>query len=240
MKLLELPDIERLMEDSHGIYDDFYHYVSGDDFSTVASDSGTVADSDAAGGVLVITPSDGTVADNDESYVKQTQEVYKFAQDKPIDFEGLVQFTEENTDDANIFVGLTDAVAADLLVDNGGGPKTTASGMGFYKIDGETVWNIWVSKSTTQTKKKLDAATSLDGVAKTAGGATYQKLRCVFLPKTSTLADFVFYVDDVLVYKVTDVDYSSATEMQIGAGSKNGGANNQVLNVDYLRCRQKR
>lgn len=240
-KLVELPDIEQLMEDSHGIADDFYHYVTGDDFSTVATDSGTAADSDAAGGVLVINPSDGSVVNNDETYVKGTQEVFKFAADKPIDFEIRLQYAEANTDDANVFAGVVDAVAANLLVDDGAGPKTTASGMGFFKVDGGTNWKIWASLSTTQTAVELTAANSLDGVAKTAGGSSYQRLRCVFLPKTSALADILYFIDDVLVYKITDFTFTSATEMQIGFGMKNGADTNvETLNVDYVRCRQKR
>jgi hypothetical protein len=48
-----------------------------------------------------------------------------------------------------------------------------------------------------------------------------------------------FFVDGVLVAQ-HDYIFTSATEMQIGIGVKNGGANNETLNVDYVVCTQER
>lgn len=238
--LLNLPAGVEELNLVHGISDDFYHYVSGDDFSTVASDLGTVVDTDLAGGRVELAPSDGTVADNDETYVKGTQEVFKFAANKPLDFEASVQFTEGATDDVNIIVGLKDAVAADSLLDNGGGPSASYTGAVFFKVDGGTVWQVETSVAGTQTTTELTAANSLDKRAKTAGGSAFQKLRIEFRPFSSTQADVIFLIDDVQVAKHT-YTYTSATEMQICFGIKNGAATTvELLVVDYVRCHQKR
>lgn len=222
----------------HGIFDDFDRDVDAAEWVSTLTDSGTASVGDAAKGILALVASDGTVADNDEAYIESPNETFLFAAGKAIAFGALVQFTEANTDDANVFVGLLDAVGANTLVDDGAGPKTTASGVGFFKVDGGTTWNIFASLSTTQTKVNLTAANSLDKLAKTAGGASYQRLEIVVIPKNTTQQDVEWYIDGVLVYKLTDMVFTSATEMQIGAGVKNGGANNETLNIDYIYAYQ--
>jgi hypothetical protein len=181
------------------------------------------------------------VADNDETYVESANEVFKFAADKPLLFEARVQFTEANTDDANILVGLMDAVAANSLQDNGAGPPSSYSGAVFFKIDGGTVWQTETSLSTTQTTNELTSTNvnNLSKKAQTAGGAAYQTLRIEYMPYSSTNAYVTFFVDGVAVAQ-HDYVFTSATEMQIALGVKNGGANLETLNVDYVSCSQER
>jgi hypothetical protein len=181
------------------------------------------------------------VADNDEAYVESANEVFKFAADKPLLFESRVQFTEANTDDANVLVGLMDAVGANSLQDNGAGPPASYSGAVFFKVDGGTVWQTETSNSTTQTTNELTAA-NVNNLAKravTAGGAAYQTLRIECMPYSATNAYVSFFVDGVLCAQ-HDYIFTSATEMQIVFGVKNGGANNETLNVDYVSCTQSR
>jgi len=239
-KLLNLPDYAHKCRDVQGYFDDFHWYITAHNLTSVISDSGTASVGDAAGGVLAIVPSDGSVGDNDESYVKGTAETFKFAANKPILFEAKVQFTEANTDDANIIVGLKDAVAANTLVDNGGGPPSTYSGCVFFKADGDTVWSVENSISTTQKTTQLTATNSLDRIAKTAGGASYQTLRIEWQPTSSTLGDFTFFIDGQIVAKHKDQVYTSATEMQVCLGVKNGDTNLETLNVDYIDVWQQR
>ena len=99
-----LPELLRL-RNQFTIQDDFTRDVDSADWVTTISDLGSVAVGDAASGILALVPSDGTVADNDETYVESANEVFKFTADKPLLFEARVQFTEANTDDANILVG---------------------------------------------------------------------------------------------------------------------------------------
>ena len=205
------------------------------------TDSGTASVGDAVGGILAIVPSDGTVADNDEAYVESANETFRFAADKPLLFEARVQFTEANTDDANILVGLMDAVGANSLVDDGAGPKSSYSGAVFFKVDGGTRWQVETSNSTTQTTDDLVAsnANNLSRKSQTAGGSAYQVLRIEYMPYSSTNAYVTFFIDGVNVCQ-HDYIFTSATEMQIALGVKNGGANLETLNVDYVSCTQLR
>jgi hypothetical protein len=223
---------------THGLFDDFPWYVTAHNFTTVASDSGTVSVGDAANGILAIVPSDGTVGDNDESYVKSTNELYLVADGKPLVGEARVQFTEANTDDANVFFGFANAIAADLLVDNGAGVKTSGSIFGLFKVDGGTVWKCISSISSSQT---------ISTSTKTAGGSSYQTLRVEIQPVSSTVAEVTFYVDEQQLIDSTTlkpikhvITYTGATEMQVGAGVKNGGTNLETLNVDYIAVEQLR
>ena len=205
----------------------FGHYTTTEDFTTVVSDSGTVAVADGSK-ALVITPSDGTVADNDEGYAKGTYEAFKFADDKPMLIDALIQFTEANTDDANVMVGCMDAVAANSLLDDGGGPKASYSGAVFFKVDGGTVWQCETSNAGTQT-------TTVTTV--TAGGSAKQHLRIEITKSSSTHAKVAFWIDGVNVANHT-VAYASITDVQLVAAVKNGGDNLETLNVFVLRGAQ--
>ena len=238
--LLNLPESVGLLGLTHGISDDFQDYLSGGRFTSVLTDSGTVAAGDAAGGVVTLTPSDGTVADNDEAYMKSTQEVFKFAAGKPLVAECRLKFTEANTDDANVAFGLKDAVAANSILDDGGGPAASYSGCVFFKTDGDTVWNAESSNGATQKTDNLVNTVSLDKLTKTAGGGVYQTLKIEATPNGGGLIDFAFYIDGALVARHKDRSYSSATEMQLFVGVKNGGANLETVLVDYIRCHQVR
>ena len=52
--------------------------------------------------------------------------------------------------------------------------------------------------------------------------------------------DIVFKIDGSTVAKHTAQSYASATEMSICLGVKNGGANAEVLNAQYVGCTQLR
>lgn len=240
MKMLELPSVAELGRLYHGFFDDFSEYVSGDLWTLVATDSGTATLQDAANGILQLAPSDGTVADNDEVYLKTTKEIFKIADDAPLLFESRVQYTEANTDDANVAMGFADAIAANSIVDNGAGVDTSFSGAMFYKVDGGTNWKVIYSDGATQNDVELTAANSLDGTAQTAGGASYATFRIEIRPVTSTKVDVLFWIDSVLVYKMKDQTIANATEANAFIGAKNGSANNEAINVDYIMCYQRR
>lgn len=229
-KLLTLPDDFLLGRRIFGFFDDFFHFVTADLWTSLAADSGaSVAVGDAAGGIVVLTTG-GT--NNNEAYLKNTKEIFKFAEDKPILFEARIQYAEANTDDANVCLGLMDAVGADSILDDGGGPKASYSGAVFFKVDGGTRWNVESSLAGTQTTTELSATNSLDKLAKTAGGSSYQTFRIEVLPINSTEAEVSFYIDGVLVAKHS-LTYTSATEMMAFVGVKAGGANSEVVSVDY-------
>lgn len=232
MNLLDFRDEVRKAR-TMGFLDDFEWYVTAHRWTTVVSDSGTVAVGDSSKGIIVLTPSDGSVADNDEAYLKSTNEVFLIANNKPIWGECYLQFTETTSGVYNAFFGFMDAIAANTLVDDGAGMKTTFSGAAIYKVDGGTTWKCVSSKSTTQTISTSNT---------TAGGSSYQKLAIHINPVSSTVAEVSFFVDDAVLIDSTTLKpikhtmtYTSATEMQVGAGCKLGAAtNNDTLNIDYI------
>lgn len=224
----------------HGFTEDFDHYIDGDRWTAVASDAGNFAVGDAAGGIGTTSPSDGTVADNDETYLKTTKELFKIAQNKPITVEILAQFAQADTDKANHYAGIKSGVAANDLQDNGAGMDADFSGAAFYCVDGDTTWRCIYSDGTTQSIKELDAEGSLDKVAKAAASTAYQLLKIDIIPKTSAKVDVIFTIDGVVVCKFLDKTYASATEMSVAFGSKNGSANHEQLNVDLVQAYQKR
>jgi hypothetical protein len=238
--LVNLPDAFEKRR-SVSLFDDFLWFVTAHQWTSVLTDSGTASVGDAKNGVLALVASDGTVADNDEAYVKSTQEVFLIAADKPILAEARVQFSEANTDDANVFFGIMDAIGANTLVDDGGGLKASFSGAAIYKVDGGTVWKCVSSLAGVQT-----VSTS----TKAAGGTAYQTLRIEISPVSSTVAEVTFWVDGLPLYDAAIlgrqvqikhlVTYTGATEMTVGAGVKNGGANLETLNVDYIGAFQVR
>src|SRR5262245_31099753 len=123
-----------------GILDDFHWYITAHMWTTTVSDSGTVAHGDAANGVVTLTPSDGTVTDNDEAYLKSSTEFLKVAAGRTIEAECLLKFTEGATDDVNIAFMLQNAIGADSILDNGAGLKVSGDTFGIYKVDGGLVW----------------------------------------------------------------------------------------------------
>lgn len=239
-KLLDSLEVMTKGPLTHGFFEDFDHMVTADRWTSVLTDSGSATVGDAAGGVITLTPSDGTVGDNDEAYLHTTKEIFKFAANKPGFVEARLQFTEANTDDANVMFGLADTSAANHIQDNGAGPLASYSGAVFFKVDGGTLWNTESSIAGTQTTNLLNAATSLDKTAKTAGGASYQTLRIEWLPKPGSLMDVMFFIDGVLVDKHENVDITSATEMDVFVGVKNGDTNVEALLVDYIQAWQTR
>jgi len=191
------------------------------------AENGTVAVADTAGGSLTV-PTAAT--DNDASLVN-TPEHFKFGDDKPFWGQFIGSYTEANTDDANVYVGFANAPDADLMVDDGAGPKVDMSGAGFFKVDGGTNWNIIVSVGTDQHKAELTAANALDGVAHAAGGAFNMQIEVVSVSATEIRVNF--YLDGVHVYQRKHA-LGTPTEMAAVFKIKAGGANVETLNCKAL------
>lgn len=230
-KLVTLPDDFRLMGRVFGLEDDFLVDLDTTKWTTTATDSGAITVGDTVGGRASMACSDGTVADNDEIYLLSANEVFLFANDKPVVFEARIQFTEANTDDANVAVGLMNAVAANAIVDDGAGMKASYSGAVIYKVDGGTKWVCQNSVGTDRTTTTTTV---------TAGGSAFQTLRIEVRPQASGFYDVVFIIDGVEAAKHKDCALGSPTEMNVFAGAKNGGANLETLVVDYIAAYQLR
>lgn len=216
-------------------YFDAQAYPS-DGVRIIATDDGTAKMTDtssgALAGLLVMSPGS---ADNDELYLCSRLELFKIAANKPIVAECRIKYAEANTDDANIMFGLMDAVGANSILDDGGGPKASYSGAIMYKMDGGTTYYGEASVSTTQTPTTQTALSP----AVTAGGGVWQTLRLTITTVSSTEAVALFEVDGKEGANI-HFTYTSATDMQLILAVKNGGANAETVYVDYFGAWQLR
>jgi hypothetical protein len=233
-KLLEQDARLALAKRQFSYWDDFHWYVTAHMWTSVISDSGTISVGDAHGGVLTIAASDGNSPDNDESYLKSTAEIFKFDIDNTMRCGALLKFTEANTDDANVAFGWMNAVAANSIQDDGAGPAASFSGAVFYKVDGGTVWRVRSSIGTTYTDTVLTNASN---------GAAYQLLEIEYKAISLTRGLVSFYIDGAVCLDpdagyakplLHTVDATSATEMNLFAGIKCGGASAESLLVDGM------
>ncbi len=238
-KALTIPDEYLARRHSFFIDDDFEEHVTADRWTSLAADVGSsVAVGAAENGTVVLTTG---ATDNNEAAVSLTQGCFKLAAGKPHELETLLQYAEAATDDANVFHGFIEAAvgAANTMADNGAGPAADFDGAAFFKTDGGLNWNIVVSNGTTQTKVELTAANSLDKLVKVAGGSAQQRLAIQIMPKDATKADVLFFINDTLVYKITDWTFPTSN-MTVRTHVKAGGATSEVVNVDRIFAGKKR
>ena len=208
-------------------------------FDWIKTGEGTAVITDGGGNGLLLTPSAGTI-DNDEVYLDREFETFKPANNTPSSCETMLSYAQAATNAGNLVVGFTDAVAANLLVDDGAGPKTSGSFALFYSKDGGLNWWVGISVGSTQTLVELTAANSLDKQAHEAGSSSNQILRIDLMPKAGSLCDVAFIIDGVTVRKFMDWDISSITDMQYVVGAKNGSTADETPTIFYSSAWQKR
>lgn len=230
--------------DTFQVKADFEKDIDTTEWTATLTDIGTAAVGDNAnGGVVALTPSDGTVADNDEVYLASANELFIFAANRPLYGCCRLQFAETTAGIYNAAFGFMDAVGADSIVDNTGLPKTSGSTLAIYKTDGSQVWKCvsavnGVATHSTSTKSSTKATTV---------GGGWQELEVEATPTDSAGYTVVFSVDGEQLRDSNGqvirhyLPYASATEMQVFVGAKLGAAtNNDVLNVDYIYAAQRR
>jgi hypothetical protein len=243
-RLVHVPELAKLMHLQYGFFDDFQGFLtasSTDKYTVVTAVDGTVLQIDSRQGGVAIKSAAASAAGDEDCYLVREAETFLVVASKPLAFGSLVQATEDDVNQNNLIVGLTDAAAADLLVSAGAGPKTSGSTLAFYKVDGGLNWWVHASLSTTQTKVELTAANSLDKTAHVGSGTAKQLLQIEAIPKNSTQADIIYYIDGVAVYKITDFVYTSMTDMQAVVGCKDGDAGDETtINCYGLYCYQLR
>lgn len=228
-KLLELPSNVLLGDRQFGISDDHLYYTDTNDWTKLVADAGSsVAAGDTAAGVVTLTTG-GT--DNNEAMIKSTQKVFKVANDKTLFYRSRLTFAEGNTNAANLYEGFSSAAAANLMVDNGAGPAANHSAVGFYKVDGQTVWGVHCSVGTTQQSVLLTAANSLTKSAVTAGSSSQQVLEINVRAINSTDCEAAFMVNGVTVYKLV-FTYTSAAVMNAVHYIKAGSSTSESVAVD--------
>lgn len=239
MKLHHFPN-HIFEQDTFVVHDDFTHFVDGDQWTMLDADTGaTVAeDADGVNGVVTLTTG---ATDNNEANLATSNEVLLFAAGKPMRGIWYIQYAEANTDDANVAVGFADAPGANLLQDDGAGVSTSLNSAALiYKLDGGTVWRCYTENNGSSTDTVSTA---------TAGGADYQKLEIIARAIDGSIDEYevTFFVDNVALRDSNNneikhtVSYTSATQMDVVAGYvKAGGANSEVLDVDYVTVAKKR
>lgn len=213
-----------VLSKSNGVieyFNDFFEFDDVAKFDDAVTDGGTIDSTDAHGGVLSIATVN---TDNAESYVSSKFEVFKFQTNKKLYFETKIKLTEAATNTANWIVGLSDTVAADSLLDNGGGPMASYDGVVFFKVDGTMKIQFETSNAGTQV---TDA-----NVAN-------------FVSATDYTLGFLYDYNDGVTAKVTpfvngvagtarDLVISGLEEMHILLGAKTGSAHAAALLVDYV------
>lgn len=237
-----LPDRLLNLPLTHGVVDDF---IIRDTtlWTATLTDSGTANAGDVIGGQVQLVPSDGTVADNDEAYIATSKQTFKIQAGKPLKCGVRLQFTEAATNAANVAFGFMDSVAANAIVDNGAGLKTSFSGAGIYKVDGSSLWECIYSDGATQTKSgQLTASNVLNSskLAQSAGGSSFVTLEIALMPFSASKLSVEFMINGVCVYKMMERTYANAAQMSLWAGAKNGSANNEAINIDWIYGVQKR
>jgi hypothetical protein len=223
-------------KDNFVLYDDFFSYNTGDQWTDLAADAGVTAPAvgDVVGGRLSMATG---ATDNNEVAAKTTEELFLIADSRPIIGEARIQFTEANTDDANVLVGFMSALGANAMVDDGAGPRTTGNYACLTKRDGETVWRC-SSRNGTESNETVST--------KTAGGTAFQDLRIEIADWTGTKVSITYYVDgerlkDSNGNEIThELTITGSTEMNFGMYIKAGGANSETLVTDYASAWQVR
>ncbi len=227
--------------DTVHIWDDFFWYVTAHQWTSLAADTTpTLTVGDAVNGVLALFTD---TTDNNEVAVRSTAELFKVGTNREIVCRAKLQYSENDTNKANVFVGFASAIGANLLLDNGGGPRVSGDILGIFKVDGGTVW-----KCVSQ----VNGTATITESTTTAGGTTAQVLEVIakdwdgvkmeVLFKVGTVAGGTEYLKDAngTVIRHT-VAIASATEMNVGVYVKTGGGSGgETVNVDYVYANQNR
>jgi hypothetical protein len=240
--LRKLFDVMQL-EDCVPVFDDF---IKGPDttntYAATLTNSGTATLVNTGGnsGVLALAASGVSPAASDQSYFATTNSFFLPLSGQPLLVDALIQFTELNTNQANIFFGIASGVAANLQVAANGGMRTTGTILGFSKVGGSTVWTGYARNgSTVQSTVSVQAS----------GLATWQRLSVEIIDQVSLLCTVVFKVDGQILTDVNGnfikfiVPYSGLTKCQLVIGIRNGTVvtgGGEVVNVDWWYGQQRR
>lgn len=206
-------------------FDDFFAYdatATVGDWVVATDAGGSQAMTDAAGGVILIT-NDGD--ENDETYLASIAESWKPATTKPIFFEARVKL--DQVGDAAAFVGLSDTVGANTLVDTNG-MAASWDGCGFVKAVDSTYWQFETSEAGDQ---------DTEATLSTFSDATWVRLGFILDYDADTCTPFV---DGVAGTAVELQDNANLDEMHILFGLKtdaNDGSE-ELLYVDYVKVLQ--
>lgn len=219
--------------DTFYVWNDFDKDQADTDAVDTVTDSGTVLMGDDVCGLVTLTPSDGTVGDNDEAYLATPNENFKFGTNRQIYGRCRLKFTETTATVYNVAFGFQNAVGANSIIDDGGTNivKTSGSTLAICKKDTEAVWTAVSACNGTATLTKSTAA---------AVTATWYVLEIICSDWDGVSMQVTYKVDGTYLKDtngnkiIHTVAIASATEMQMWVGAKLGAAtNNDTTVVDY-------
>ena len=193
------------------------------------------------GGWLQMTT---TANDNDEAYMT-TGACLKCDVNKPWAVAARIVCVEAATNTANLIFGVINAGAANVLIDDAGGPIVAADKCVFYKTDGTMYWNCKTAKTTgTGTNVQTTLGTAMTGSTGVYASSTVYDLVVAFqAPKVSGRNGTLHYFingTEVATHPVTTGTATSTVTAQPTAvmtpiiGVKTGSANAQKVLVDWV------
>lgn len=226
--------------------DDFVDHFNALDVTSVWTDTSGDTGADPS---LVVDGSASAVSittgstQNNEAYLSSKRH-WDLAADKPLLFEGRLQYAEADTDKAAISFGLMSGWAANHLVDTTGALVSSFSGFVFHKLSGDTVWRVTSSVGTTRYGN--------NETSQTAGGSGFMSFRIEVRIVSSTEAQIVFLMDSAggtnftplrdsssnkpIVHTLT---YTSFAAAAAGLGLKaTGSTGTETAVLDYVRVSQ--
>lgn len=229
--LARLPQALREV-DTFSVFTDFTEDQTDLLWIDTVTDSGSVAMGDAVGGQAVLTPSDCSVSDNDEAYIRSANEIFLLAAGKPMYAECRLKYAETVASTQNIGFFFQNAIGADSIIDTAGGLKVSGSTLGIYKAE-TAVWKVVSANNGTST---------VNTTSFTAAANTWYTLAIDVQDRDSLNCVVTYYINGLRLRDSTTgapiehvVAYASATEMNLGAGVKLGAAtNNDALTIDYI------
>ena len=229
-KALFVPPRLAVAREQFEVFDHFVDFTDAQLWTVAVAATGTAAHEGPGRSRMKLF----VTADNDPAVLATTHELFKFVANKSMVCEGLINFTDVNTDDGALGFGWADALAATTLADTTSAVTATDCAL-IYKPKNSTVWAFHTEINGTST-----ATTSLT----TAGGTSDQCLRIEVTPRNSTVLELRPFVDGSQLKATGNVPImhtitlGTATDMDFGVILKDGHANDFTCYVDYLYAAQ--
>jgi len=216
-------------------YDDFFYQPS-----TKAAQSGawTIVEDDTAAGTDAVLDARGgqykhycdQASDNDEAYLFTFKESWILTAGYSLWMEARVAFVEGSTNKGNFLVGMTDAAGADMIADDGAGPKSEYDGAVFWNLEGALTRSFETSNATTQS-----TATSCG--SHVSGTFTNYGIWFKTESTSDTVAVCTPYIDGV-AYTARNLTLSGLAEMEFCVGCKSDGTAEEAFIIDYVKIVQ--
>jgi len=191
----------------HVVFDDFAPYVAGDYTATETGAGGSVANTDAAGGTVLLTTD---TLDNDNQFVQRKYETFLFVAGKPMVFGARLKVSKTTQSDFVIGLQITDT-----------SPLDVTDGIFFQCDDGDANLDFHVEKD--------DTATSAAAFAVATAAAWFT------LEFAYDGGKRIYYGKDGVELGYSVITNAPDDELlTFSFGVQNGEAGAQTMEVDYI------